>query len=518
MASRAGSSSNGGTRRDASMHVLAVAVVAATCVAILALPGIAHAAGVSAVSMASAQPRGFVPNWDGETDSTVIDYVLAERSVVAVRILDARGHVVTTIDAGVRQAGTQLVAWDGRDAHGSVQPAGTYRVRVDARPAPIRHASGGPGASAMGGNLVVAGARAATIVVQAPPIALRGVRLSRASLGRAGKTAATSVSFDLSSSASVSAAIVDRDGRAVRTLVAGRMRAGSSRLGWNGRSTDGALVADGDYALVVAASGGGRPTATQRLPLHVDRTLPTLKAAARVTAKVSSSRVTIPLPVTLGETSTIIVAFGRHSVRRAVRAGSATLAIPGGELGIGPSKRTRTLRLRVRATDAAGNAVSRVATVVVPRTAAPKPAPPSGGGGSTHDTPAPAGRWPWPVSGVITSPFGMRDGAMHAGVDIAAPTGTPIHPAIAGTVAYVGQMSGYGNVVDVTHPNGIRTRYAHMSRFGGFAVGDHVEHLDVIGYVGCTGHCTGPHVHFETRTGTWPKDVPHDPMAYLAAP
>jgi murein DD-endopeptidase MepM/ murein hydrolase activator NlpD len=127
----------------------------------------------------------------------------------------------------------------------------------------------------------------------------------------------------------------------------------------------------------------------------------------------------------------------------------------------------------------------------------------------------PTGRWPWPVSGILTSPFGMRDGRQHAGVDIAAPTGTPIHAVIPGTISFVGQMDGYGNIVIVEHANGLHTRYAHMSRFGGFAVGDHVDHVDTIGFVGCTGHCSGPHVHFEVRTA--PNDVPHDPMTYLHA-
>jgi murein DD-endopeptidase MepM/ murein hydrolase activator NlpD len=111
----------------------------------------------------------------------------------------------------------------------------------------------------------------------------------------------------------------------------------------------------------------------------------------------------------------------------------------------------------------------------------------------------------------------MRGGSPHTGIDIAAPKGTPIHPVIAGTVSYVGELGGYGNLVMVDHPNGVRTYYAHMDRFGGIAVGDHVEHLDVLGFVGCTGHCTGPHVHFETRVGTPPNDVPRDPMAYVVA-
>jgi peptidoglycan DL-endopeptidase CwlO len=116
----------------------------------------------------------------------------------------------------------------------------------------------------------------------------------------------------------------------------------------------------------------------------------------------------------------------------------------------------------------------------------------------------------WPVNGPLVSPFGMRWGRLHAGVDIAAPAGTPIHAAAAGTVALMGPVSGYGNYTCVAHSGGLSTCYAHQSRFG-TSVGAKVSAGQVIGYVGCTGHCFGDHVHFETRI----NGTPVNPASYL---
>jgi murein DD-endopeptidase MepM/ murein hydrolase activator NlpD len=116
----------------------------------------------------------------------------------------------------------------------------------------------------------------------------------------------------------------------------------------------------------------------------------------------------------------------------------------------------------------------------------------------------------WPVSGPVVSPFGMRWGRMHEGIDIAAPSGTPIAASAAGTVISAGWMGGYGNLVVVDHGGGLATAYAHMS---GFAVGggQSVAQGQVIGYVGCTGTCYGPHVHFEVRV----NGAAVDPLGYL---
>ena len=88
----------------------------------------------------------------------------------------------------------------------------------------------------------------------------------------------------------------------------------------------------------------------------------------------------------------------------------------------------------------------------------------------------------------------------HRGIDFAAPAGTPIKAAGAGRVASRGVSGGYGNVVVLTHSNGVTTLYGHMSRYArGLAVGDRVAQGEVIGYVGMTGLATGPHVHYEYR-------------------
>lgn len=104
----------------------------------------------------------------------------------------------------------------------------------------------------------------------------------------------------------------------------------------------------------------------------------------------------------------------------------------------------------------------------------------------------------WPVRGTVTSEYGYRWGRQHAGIDIAAGTGTPIYAAKNGTVIHAGTMGGYGNVVIIDHGSGFTTLYAHQSRLAS-RDGQEVNQGQVIGYVGSTGNSTGPHVHFETR-------------------
>ena len=116
----------------------------------------------------------------------------------------------------------------------------------------------------------------------------------------------------------------------------------------------------------------------------------------------------------------------------------------------------------------------------------------------------------WPVNGPVVSPFGMRWGRLHAGVDIAVPSGTPVHAAKSGRVLIAGWVSGYGNYTCVGHGGGLSTCYGHQTSIG-VSVGQSVSQGQVIGYSGCTGHCFGPHVHFETRI----NGVPVNPMGYL---
>jgi peptidoglycan DL-endopeptidase CwlO len=116
----------------------------------------------------------------------------------------------------------------------------------------------------------------------------------------------------------------------------------------------------------------------------------------------------------------------------------------------------------------------------------------------------------WPVNGPVVSGFGMRWGRLHAGVDIAVPAGTPIRAADSGSVVLLGWTGGYGNYTCISHGGSLSTCYAHQSSYA-TSMGASVSKGQVIGYVGCTGHCFGDHLHFETRV----NGSPVDPLGYL---
>lgn len=105
---------------------------------------------------------------------------------------------------------------------------------------------------------------------------------------------------------------------------------------------------------------------------------------------------------------------------------------------------------------------------------------------------------------MISSGYGYRrdpftgGAAMHQGLDFKGPVGAPIHAAAEGKVTFVGRKAGYGKVVEISHGNGMLTRYAHMSAWKAKA-GQKVAAGDVIGAIGSTGRSTGPHLHFEVR-------------------
>lgn len=110
----------------------------------------------------------------------------------------------------------------------------------------------------------------------------------------------------------------------------------------------------------------------------------------------------------------------------------------------------------------------------------------------------------WPASGRVSSEYGSRrhpitgNVQLHAGIDIAAPTGTPVHATAAGTVAFAGERGGYGLTVVIDHGYGVQTLYAHNSRLY-VSSGDVVERGQHIAAVGSTGLSTGPHVHYEVH-------------------
>jgi murein DD-endopeptidase MepM/ murein hydrolase activator NlpD len=121
-----------------------------------------------------------------------------------------------------------------------------------------------------------------------------------------------------------------------------------------------------------------------------------------------------------------------------------------------------------------------------------------------------AGGLIFPVAGPITSGFGPRWGRLHAGIDIGASSGTPIRAAAGGKVILASPTAGYGNYVCIQHGGSLSTCYAHLSSYATSA-GATVSAGEVIGNVGCTGHCFGDHLHFETRV----NGSPVDPMGYL---
>ena len=119
---------------------------------------------------------------------------------------------------------------------------------------------------------------------------------------------------------------------------------------------------------------------------------------------------------------------------------------------------------------------------------------------------------------MISSGFGYRrdpfDGsaAMHAGLDFRGPIGAPVYAAAKGKVSFAGTRSGYGNCLEISHGNGLMTRYAHMSAFRA-KVGQEVEAGDIVGAIGSTGRSTGPHLHFEVRI----NDRAVNPRPFLEA-
>jgi murein DD-endopeptidase MepM/ murein hydrolase activator NlpD len=116
----------------------------------------------------------------------------------------------------------------------------------------------------------------------------------------------------------------------------------------------------------------------------------------------------------------------------------------------------------------------------------------------------------WPANGSISSPFGMRWGRLHAGIDMPLPEGTGLRAADGGSVAIAGWVGGYGNYVCIQHGGSLSTCYGHMSSIG-VSVGQSVGQGQVIGASGNTGNSTGPHLHFEVRV----NGSPVDPLGYL---
>lgn len=115
----------------------------------------------------------------------------------------------------------------------------------------------------------------------------------------------------------------------------------------------------------------------------------------------------------------------------------------------------------------------------------------------------------WPVNGPVTSGFGYRWGRMHEGIDIGVPAGTPIRAVKSGEIVLAAPTSGYGNYTCISHGGGLSSCYAHQSSFA--RTSGSISQGSILGYVGCTGHCFGDHLHFEVRI----NGSAVDPLGYL---
>ena len=153
----------------------------------------------------------------------------------------------------------------------------------------------------------------------------------------------------------------------------------------------------------------------------------------------------------------------------------------------------------------------RAAGAVLPPTGASVPP------GTTASAPPPSkngARLRWPLdSPQVGSYFGTRLGRKHEGIDLPAPTGTPVYAAAAGRVVYAGDgIRGYGNLLVLQHPGDLLTVYAHNSSVL-VKQGDEVGAGQRVALVGQTGRATGPHLHFEVREG----QIPRDPLPFLGS-
>ncbi|NWK73296.1 M23 family metallopeptidase [Acinetobacter cumulans] len=140
---------------------------------------------------------------------------------------------------------------------------------------------------------------------------------------------------------------------------------------------------------------------------------------------------------------------------------------------------------------------------------------------SSYNSMSAGGAYSWLVSHPlpdmkrVSSDFGGRTmggrAENHSGLDLSAPSGTPIYATGPGIVTKSGWGTGYGQYVEINHGNGYLTRYAHASRLVA-RVGDRVQAGELIANVGCTGRCTGPHLHYEVVKDGQRKN----PSTYLA--
>ena len=125
----------------------------------------------------------------------------------------------------------------------------------------------------------------------------------------------------------------------------------------------------------------------------------------------------------------------------------------------------------------------------------------------------------WPVNGRLMGGYGVRsdpfngEGAMHTGIDISAPQGTPVHATADGIIIHAGWNGGYGQCVIIDHGNGYQTWYAHLSRIDAIE-GQEIRQGETLGAVGASGRATGAHLHYEVRIGS----TPVNPYRFMVRP
>jgi flagellar hook assembly protein FlgD len=459
----------------------------------------------------------FVPNWDGENDSTCLTYRVGTRSRVTVSVRDsATKSVVRVLERSqLRGIGRHTVCWDGRTDTGATVASGSYAIAVVARPV----AQAG---TARAGATIKATGSQAIVTVQTPPLALQNLSIGSAVASRVSHRA-THASVTLSRAGRITAAVVDGSGKVVRNLPSGYRKAGPISLAWDGTTDKRKPVRDGVYEVWVTGSASRVPTNTMQIPVRIDSVRPKITAVhSKVFTKLVGSGLHVKLGANVGEAGYLVLhaVGGRKGggTRIRVAKGTKSLTLTSWQLGFGKRVKAGTYRVKMTAIDQAGNFSSSIVTIVAKGTT-PPPAPkpptvPSQPTTPTQNPPtAPTGKMAWPLASfVITSPFGQRDGRMHTGADLAAPSGTTIFAANEGVVTFAGTMGGYGKLVIIEHPNGLSTYYAHQSKIVAVQ-GTIVSRGQSIGYVGTTGNSTGPHLHFEVRVG----GIPKNPIPYLPA-
>jgi len=252
--------------------------------------------------------------------------------------------------------------------------------------------------------------------------------------------------------------------------------------------------------------------------------LPSKQSRARHAAPRDPSRTRAVLPgVLLAAAGTAFAGLAVMPTAAAEPASRVTVAqalapveLPTMQLAAAPAANLALMEALQKGSDIA-NAPAPVAPPAPAPVAAPEPAPADprvpvkASRDRTAAAPPEGGEYVRPGTGRLTSGYGRRWGRLHAGVDLAAGTGSPIRAVTSGTVIAAGNEGGYGNAVRIQHPDGSVSLYGHMSSLM-VRKGAQVGAGEQIGREGNTGHSTGPHLHFEIRI----NDVPINPVPWLA--